>query len=82
MISLVGATFGVILGIIICWIQMKFGLLKIPGNDGSFIFSSYPVEIRIGDLLAIFLLVTGIGFLAAWYPIQFISGKYLNGPVK
>jgi len=82
MISLAGATLGLILGILICWIQMEFGILKIPGNDGSFIFSSYPVEIRISDLLAIFLLVTGIGFLAAWYPIRFISGKYLNGPVK
>jgi len=82
MISLAGATLGLILGVLICWIQMEFGILKIPGNDGSFIFSSYPVEIRISDLLAIFLLVTGIGFLAAWYPIRFISGKYLNGPVK
>jgi len=82
MISLAGATLGLILGILICWIQMEFGILKIPGNDGSFIFSSYPVEIRISDLLAIFLLVTGIGFLAAWYPIRFISGKYLNGPAK
>jgi len=78
MISLAGAVFGLILGILICWIQIKFGLLKIPGDDGSFIFSSYPVEIRMGDLAAIFLLVTGIGFLAAWYPIRFISGKYLT----
>jgi len=82
MISLAGATLGLILGILICWIQMEFGILKIPGNDGSFIFSVYPVQIRISDLLAIFLLVTGIGFLAAWYPIRFISGKYLNGPAK
>ncbi|BBE18216.1 lipoprotein releasing system transmembrane protein LolC [Aquipluma nitroreducens] len=82
MISLAGATLGLILGVLICWIQIEFGILKIPGNDGSFIFSSYPVEIRISDLLAIFQLVTGIGFLAAWYPIRFISGKYLNGPVK
>ncbi len=82
MISLAGAVFGLILGILICWIQIEFGLLKIPGNEGSFIFSAYPVEIRIGDLLAIFLLVTGIGFLAAWYPIRFISGKYLTTPTK
>ena len=82
MISLAGAVFGLILGVLICWVQIKFGILKIPGNDGSFIFSVYPVQIRIGDLLAIFLLVTSIGFLAAWYPIRFISGKYLNGPVK
>ena len=82
MISLAGAIFGVILGVLICWIQIRYGLLKVPGNEGSFIFSSYPVEIRIGDLFAVFLLVTGIGFLAAWYPIRFISGKYLNGSVK
>ena len=82
MISLAGAVFGLILGILICWIQIKYGFLKIPGNEGSFIFSSYPVEIRLGDLAAIFLLVTGIGFLAAWYPIRFISGKYLTGSVK
>lgn len=82
MISLAGAVFGLILGILICWIQIEFGLLKIPGNEGSFIFSSYPVEIRVTDLLSIFLLVTGIGFLAAWYPIRFISGKYLTTPTK
>ncbi len=82
MISLTGAVFGLILGILICSIQIKYGILKIPGNEGSFIFSSYPVEIRIGDLTAIFLLVSGIGFLAAWYPIRFISGKYLSAPTK
>ncbi len=82
MISLAGATFGVFLGVLICWIQIKFGILKIPGNDGSFIFSVYPVEVRISDLIAIFVLVTGIGFLAAWYPIRFISGKYLTSPTK
>lgn len=79
MISLAGATFGVVLGVLICWIQIEFGILKIP-SDGSFIFSAYPVQIRLGDLFVIFMLVTGIGFLAAWYPIRFISGKYLTSP--
>ena len=78
MISIAGAIFGLILGIFICWLQIEYGILKIPGNDGSFIFSSYPVEIRVTDLGAIFLLVSGIGFLAAWYPIRFISGKFLT----
>lgn len=75
LISLSGAVFGLITGVLICWIQIEFGLLKIPGNEGAFIFSAYPVEIRITDLLAVFLLVSGIGFLAAWYPIRFISGN-------
>ncbi len=79
MISLAGAIIGLVFGILVCWIQIEFGLLKIPGNEGSFIFSAYPVEIRITDLIAVFLLVSGIGFFAAWYPIRFISGKYLSG---
>jgi lipoprotein-releasing system permease protein len=77
LISLAGAFFGIILGVLICWVQIRFGLLKIP-NDGSFIFTAYPVQIHVSDLFAVFMLVTGIGFLAAWYPIRFISGKYLS----
>jgi len=82
MISILGAIFGLILGVFICWLQIEFGLLKVPGNDGSFIFSSYPVEIRLTDLFIIFLLVSGIGFLAAWYPIRFISNKHLTSAMK
>ncbi len=81
MISLAGAFLGIALGVFVCWIQIRFGILKVPG-DGSFIFTAYPVKIRISDLLAIFALVSGIGFLAAWYPIRFISGKYLASQPK
>jgi lipoprotein-releasing system permease protein len=77
MISLSGAILGIVLGTVVCWIQIKFGIIKLPGN-GSFIFNSYPVEIHLSDLISIFLLVSGIGFFAAWYPIRFISGKYLT----
>lgn len=77
LISLAGAFLGIVLGVAICWIQIRFGILKVPG-DGSFIFTAYPVKIRVGDLFAIFALVSGIGFLAAWYPIRFISGKYFT----
>ena len=82
MISLSGAVLGIIMGVLVCWVQIEFGFLKIPGTDGAFIFSSYPIEIRVGDLFVIFSLVAGIGFLAAWYPIRFISGKYLTSAIK
>jgi len=82
MISIIGAIFGVILGVFVCWIQIEYGILKVPGNDSAFIFSSYPVEIRLTDLFLIFLLVSGIGFLAAWYPIRFISNKHLTSAMK
>jgi len=78
LISIIGAVMGLLLGVLACWLQIEYGLIKIPGNEGAFIFSSYPVVVRISDLVAIFFLVLGIGFLAAWYPIRFISGKYFS----
>ena len=82
MISIFGAIFGLLLGIFACWIQIEYGILRVPGNDAAFIFSAYPVEIRVTDLLYIFLLVCGVGFLAAWYPIRFISSKHLTSAMK
>ncbi len=76
MITIVGALAGVILGLLICWIQLKFGLVKIPGS-GSFVIDTYPVKVQIADLVMVFLTVAGIGFLAAWYPVRFITGRLL-----
>jgi len=77
LISLFGAVLGVILGVLTCWAQIQFGVIKFPGN-GSFAVSAYPVEIHYSNLILIFITVLLIGFLAAWYPVRYISGKYIT----
>jgi lipoprotein-releasing system permease protein len=69
LISISGAIVGVVLGVILVWTQKTFELLKLPG-DGSFAISAYPVELQFPDVLATFLVVLAIGFLAAWYPVK------------
>jgi lipoprotein-releasing system permease protein len=76
MISFFGALIGLILGLFVCWLQIKFGLIRLQGS-GSFIIDAYPVSIRIGDILLAFITVLGIGYLAAWYPVKYIIRKYL-----
>ncbi len=76
LISLTGAVIGSLLGVIICWIQIRFGLVTLPGA-GSFVISAYPVQIVFSDILLVFCAVILIGFLASWYPVRFISQKYL-----
>lgn len=76
LISVLGAITGLIIGIGICYLQIRFGLISLPGA-GSFVISSYPVEVQIADLIFILAIVTGIGFLSAWYPVRYISGRYL-----
>ena len=76
MISFFGALIGLILGLFVCWLQIKFGLIRLQGG-GSFIIDAYPVSISVGDILLAFITVLGIGYLAAWYPVKYIIRKYL-----
>ena len=76
LISVLGALLGAALGILICWIQIKFEIIALPGS-GSFVVSAYPVQIIFTDILMIIGVVLLIGFLAAVYPVKFISNKYL-----
>lgn len=75
MISLLGAFTGLILGTFICWIQQKFEVIKLQGS-GSFVIDAYPVSIEIPDLIWIFLTVLLIGYLAAWYPVRYITKRF------
>ncbi|MCF6357575.1 MAG: ABC transporter permease [Draconibacterium sp.] len=76
LISILGASVGSILGIFVCWLQIKFEIITLPGN-GSFVISAYPVEIIFTDIVLVLTVVLLIGFLVSWYPVKFISQKYL-----
>ena len=78
LISLVGGIIGTILGVFVCWLQIHFELIKLPGANGSFVISAYPVKIMIFDILLAFTAVLGIGFLASWYPVKFMSPKHIS----
>jgi lipoprotein-releasing system permease protein len=76
MISGFGAIVGTLLGFLICWIQLKFGVVKLSGS-GSFIIDAYPVAIQFSDIFFSFLTVLAIGFFAAWYPVKLMVNRYL-----
>ncbi|MFW6257300.1 MAG: FtsX-like permease family protein [Prolixibacteraceae bacterium] len=76
MIAFTGAVLGSLLGVFVSWLQIEFELITLPGA-GSFVISAYPVKIVFTDILLVFIAVLSIGFLASWYPVRFISHKYL-----
>ncbi len=77
-ISLGGALLGLILGFIICFIQQKFGIIRLQSADSSFVISAYPVQMKILDFVYVFLTVFAIGIATAWYPVRQISKKHLK----
>ncbi len=75
-VSVFGAIIGTIAGIAICQAQITFGLVKLQGGGGSFIIDAYPMKIIPLDILLIFCSVILIGFVAAWFPVRQISGRF------
>ncbi len=75
LISFFGALIGAMLGIFICWLQIRFELVTLPGA-GSFVITAYPVKIVLSDIFLILGIVLGIGFIASWYPVRFISDRF------
>lgn len=75
LISLLGAFSGIILGLIVCYIQIYFGVLKLGGTPGTFIIDAYPVKVLFSDILFILLTVCLLGFLITLYPINNLREK-------
>jgi lipoprotein-releasing system permease protein len=77
MISLAGAVTGLLLGLLLCWLQQEYGLITMGDSEGSFIVEAYPVSVHLGDLALIFLTVLLVGWVAVWYPVRHLSRNLL-----
>lgn len=73
LVSFSGALIGMFLGALVCIVQQKFGLVKINAEGGSFLISAYPVLMQLKDFIFVFLVVSFIGILAAWFPVTGIK---------
>ena len=78
LISLAGAVLGIVLGLLLCWLQQTFGLVGLGRSSGSFIIDSYPVSVHAEDILIIFITVLVSGFLAVWYPVKYFAKRLLT----
>ena len=74
-ITIIGCLAGISIGVLVCWVQLKFKL--VPFSEG-FVVDSYPIEMQVYDILFIFLTVMAIGFAAAWYPVRVFTKKYFS----
>ncbi len=77
LISLLGAMIGIVLGLLLCFIQQKFGIISLGSVADSFIVNAYPVSVHWQDVLLIFVTVLFVGFLAVWYPVRYLSKRLL-----
>ena len=67
LISGIGAFIGLMLGLLICWLQIQFHFVKF---GSEFIVPYYPIKLQMRDFVWIFAVIMLIGFFAALYPIR------------
>lgn len=77
MISAIGAVIGIIIGLLLCWLQQRFGLVALGSSSGSFVINSYPVSVHPEDIVLIFITVLVVGFLSVWYPVRYFAKRLL-----
>ena len=77
MISVAGAVIGILVGLLLCWLQQQYGLVKLGGSDASFIVNAYPISVHYLDVFLVFLTVVAVGWLAVWYPVRYFSRRLL-----
>ena len=74
MISYLGSISGLIIGTIICLIQMKFHLLKLENAAIEY----WPVMLKSQDLLLLIVILFVTGFVSAYLPGKILVNKLLK----
>lgn len=77
LISVFGALIGIVLGLLLCFLQQHFGLISLGGGNGSFVVDAYPVSVHFTDVVLVFVTVIAVGFLSVWYPVRYFSKRLL-----
>jgi lipoprotein-releasing system permease protein len=75
LITIIGATAGLVLGLGLCWLQIATGFITF---DEGYVVSAYPVKVMWTDFFAILGVVLVIGFFAAWYPVRIFTNKSIQ----
>lgn len=78
MISTIGAVFGILIGLLLCWLQQQYGLVRLGSSEGSFVVDAYPVSVHPWDIVLIFFTVIAVGYLSVWYPVRYFAKRLLK----
>ncbi|MCH5306652.1 MAG: ABC transporter permease [Prevotella sp.] len=78
LISAIGAIIGILIGLLLCWLQQQYGFVRLGSSEGSFVVDAYPVSVHPWDVILIFFTVIVVGFFSVWYPVHYFAKRLLK----
>ena len=76
LLALIGGASGMVLALIIAWLQIQFHLIPLQG--GSFLIDYFPVKLRVIDFLLVGATVFIIAFIASWLPSRKAAARQFS----
>ncbi len=76
LLAIAGSGTGIVLALIICFLQLKFKIIKLVGN--SFLIDYFPVRLVLTDFLMVIATALIIAFAASWFPAKKASQQIFN----
>ena len=77
LIAFLGAIVGLVLGIVLCLLQQKFGFIGL-GGSGQFVVDAYPVRVKLLDVLLVFFSVIVVNAVSVWLPIKLLNKYFMK----
>ena len=72
----IGALCGIIMAVVLCFLQVKYKLIRITG--GSFLIDYFPVKLIVTDFLLVGATSAVIAILASWFPARKASMQLIE----
>ena len=76
LLAVAGAGTGIILALILCFLQVKFKIIKLDG--ASFLIDYFPVKLVLTDFLLVVATALIISFTASWFPAKKASQQIFD----
>lgn len=77
LVTLIGGAAGLLLGVGLSLIQQHYGLIHLGGDPATLIIDTYPVVVKLVDLLIVAIPVVAIGLLTA-----FVTGRFAKSRIS
>ena len=75
LVTLIGGSIGIGLGIAVSLLQEKYGLIKLAGDPESLVIQAYPVKVEWLDIGVTMIPVVFVGLLTAWISYAFARAR-------
>lgn len=75
LIAIAGGIIGLLLGILTVWMQQEFGFVKFGSDGGSYIIDTYPVALRISDIITILATLIIVGLCSSALTVRIALRK-------